>query len=276
MNFPQFWARGDYRGFQAWRWSANSLQEAQQLAEEAAQKLAVRFRSGERLPNRGYYPDRPFREEILREVRNSANEISAVITRNSYGCEVLNTARIMFVDIDLPDRKPQRGFFQRLFGKPIVLPDHEQSAVVLKIENWTRQNAEWGWRIYRTHAGLRLLATQGLIGADAAMTGQIFEAFGADPLYRKLCESQNCFRARLTPKPWRCGIRRKPERWPWLTSQAENRFRRWEEKYKSRIPNWATCELIRTVGNRIVHPEVQSIVEIHDQATGARTKLPLA
>jgi hypothetical protein len=74
-----------------------------------------------------------------------------------------------------------------------------------KIENWSRNHPEWGWRIYRTRAGLRLLATQGLVEADSDVADGVFEALGADPLYRKLCKTQKCFRARLTPKPWRCG-----------------------------------------------------------------------
>ena len=50
----------------------------------------------------GYYPNRPFREQIIRELKDAAGQTSAVITRNAYGCLVLNTARMMFVDIDLP------------------------------------------------------------------------------------------------------------------------------------------------------------------------------
>ncbi len=115
MNFPQFWARGRSGEFFTWRWSFQSLAEAQALAEEAAQQLADRFRMG-LLPPRhgGYYPNRPFREQILQEIKNGAGEVSAVITLNSYGCQVLNTKHVMFVDIDLPEPKRSGGFFQRL------------------------------------------------------------------------------------------------------------------------------------------------------------------
>lgn len=211
MNFPQFWARGGSGDMLAWRWSAKSLEEAQALANQAAAKLADRLRAGDRPPaHGGYYPDRPFREQVLQEITNGAGETSAVVTRNSYGCLVLNTARVMFVDIDLPEPK-RPGFFQKLFGKSeLATSRNPLDATLLKIENWTRQHPEWGWRIYRTRAGLRLLATQGLIEADSAVADDVFEALGADPLYRKLCRTQKCFRARLTPKPWRIGIRSKP------------------------------------------------------------------
>ena len=276
MNFPQFWARGSSGGFACWRWSSRSLAEAQSLANQAAQQLADRFRTGDFPTKHGYYQDRPFREQVMQEIKNSSGEATAVITRNSYGCLVLNTASVMFVDIDLPEPKPP-GFFKRLFGKPAPAPPvNQQSAAMAKIETWTRNHPEWGWRFYRTRAGLRLLATQGLVEADSDIATGVFEALGADPLYRKLCKSQNCFRARLTPKPWRCGVHRKPQRWPWLNPKQEISFQKWDAQYASYSANWATCEFIRQIGNSTVHPDVQVVVKLHDDATRVGSKLQLA
>jgi hypothetical protein len=278
MNFPQFWARGRSGDFFAWRWSFQNAAEAQSLANQAAQKLAERFRAGD-FPSKqwGYYPDRPFREQILQEFKSDAGELSAVVTRNSYGCRVLNTSRVMFVDIDLPEPKRPGGFFKRLFGNPLpTTPSNSQEAAIVKVENWTRANPEWGWRIYRTHSGLRLLATQGVMEPDSEIAERIFEALGADPLYRKLCKTQKCYRARLTPKPWRCGFRAKPERWPWLDSRQERRFEKWEVTYQSFSGNWATCELLRKIGNPVVHPEAQAVIKLHDGPTRAESKLQLA
>jgi hypothetical protein len=277
MNFPQFWARGECNGFPVWRWSAQSQAEAQTLADQAAQQLAARFAAGDFPPKHGgYYPDRPFREPILQEIRDAAGNLAAVITRNAYGCQVLNTARVMFVDIDLPEPK-RPGFFQKLFGKATpVSPQQTHAGALATIENWTRHQPDWGWRIYRTRAGLRLLATHALVEADSAATSEMFEALGADPLYRKLCANQKCFRARLTPKPWRCGVHSKPERWPWRDEKREKRFQKWEMLYQSYAFNWATCELLRQLGNPAVHPEVQPILDLHDQATKAESHLQLA
>ncbi len=278
MNFPQFWARGRSGEFFTWRWSFQSLAEAQALAEEAAQQLADRFRMG-LLPPRhgGYYPNRPFREQILQEIKNGAGEVSAVITLNSYGCQVLNTKHVMFVDIDLPEPKRSGGFFQRLFGNAEVVPSATaESESMAKIESWSRSNSAWGWRVYRTRSGLRLLATQGLFDADSDSARAAFEALGADPLYRKLCQTQKCFRARLTPKPWRCGMTAKPDRWPWLEPKHEKRFQKWETAYRQKAANFATCEFVRHVGNPQVHPEVQPIIKLHDSFTRADPRLPLA
>jgi hypothetical protein len=278
MNFPQYWAKGETARFICWRWSFQSIVEAQTLANEAVQMLEARFPDGNYPPKHGgYYPNRPFREQVLQEIKGEAGDVSAVVTRNSYGCQVLNTARVMFVDIDMPEPKRTGGFFQRLFGKPDLTPPiNHQSAAITKVENWTRNHPEWGWRIYRTFAGLRLLAMQGLVEADSKVADGVFEALGADPLYRKLCQTQKCFRARLTPKPWRCGIHSKPQRWPWQNAKAEQKFQKWEAQYQSCSAKWATCEFINQIGNPSVHPEVQAIMKLHDDATRVGSKMQMA
>lgn len=276
MNFPAFWACGVNGNFRCWRWSSHSLAEAQALADAAAQQLADRFRRGELPPpHRGYYPDRPLREPVLQEIKNDSGETIAVITRNSCGCLVLNTARVMFVDVDLPaPRRP--GLLARLFGKTAATPSVSENVALAKVEDWTRNHPDWGWRIYRTRAGLRLLATHALFAPQVVVDGGVFDALGADPLYRQLCRSQNCFRARLTPKPWRCGVRSKPERWPFPDARAEKHFQKWQAHYESFAANWAACEFVKTIGNGAVHPDVRPVLAAHDRLTRAASKLNLA
>jgi hypothetical protein len=278
MNFPPFWARGLRGDFSCWRWSAKSLAEAQALADQAVEQLADRFKHGD-IPAKGrrYYPDRPFREQVLRELKNPAGELVGVVTRNSYGCLVLNTSHVMFIDVDLPEPRRGGGFFSRLFGKPQPVPaGRPEDAVLVKAESWSRNHREWGWRIYRTRAGLRLLATHALFEPDVAATDGVFDALGADPLYRQLCITQKCFRARLTPKPWRCGLYRKAERWPWLDAKAEARFHKWLAVYESKSSPYATCATIRKPGSADIHPDVQLVLAVHDEATRAESKLGLA
>jgi hypothetical protein len=278
MNFPKFWARGKIGDFICWRWSSLSLEEAQARANEAARQLAERIRGGGRPLKRGsYYPDRPFREQVLEEMKSANGDVAAVVTRNSYGCLVLNTSRIMFVDVDLPEPKVSRGLFSKLFGKPDLTPPRDlQGEVIRKVENWSKAHPDWGWRIYRTRAGLRLMATHDLIDANSSQAIEVFTAFGADPLYQKLCQSQKCYRARLTPKPWRCGVKGKPDRWPWLEPKAETRFEKWETQYNDRSAAWSTCELVRKIGSQEVHPEIAPILSYHDSATRIGKGLQLA
>jgi hypothetical protein len=277
MNFPQFWARGNSKGFSCWRWSDKSVAEAQSLADAAARQLADRFAHGDFPPKGGgYYPDRPFREPVIQEIKDDRGGRSAVITRNAYGCLVLNTARVMFVDVDLPEPK-KPGLFQKLFGKTSTEPPPlTESAALAKVENWTRSRPDWGWRIYRTRAGLRLLATHALFDPETAASDEVFGALDADPLYRKLCQTQKCFRARLTPKPWRCGVRTKPERWPFPDARAEKHFQKWDAQYQSMSFNWATCALVKKLGNDAVHPAIQPVLKLHDDMTKVESGLKLA
>jgi hypothetical protein len=278
MNFPQFWARGESGDVSCWRWSSKSLAEAQVLANQAAEQLAERFRHGDLPQHRhGYYPNRPFREQILQEVRNLSGEVVAIVTRNSYGCQVLNTARVMFIDVDLPEPQRKGGLLSQLFSKPKPAPlTNPQDSVIAKAEAWTRNHPEWGWRAYRTRAGVRLLATHTLFEPEVVATDGVFDAVGADPLYRQLCSTQKCFRARLTPKPWRCGVYRHAERWPWLSPKAKARFMKWEALYESKSREWAACESICKIGNSEVHPDVTHVLALHDEATRATSKLQLA
>lgn len=278
MNFPKYWAKGVHGEFACWRWSDSSVAEATELAREAVRRLAERFASGERL-ERGYgYADRPLREPVLRELRTPEGDPAAVITRNSYGCLVLNTSRVMFVDVDLPEpESPASTWLKSLFGKP--RPPQGNAAedkVVALAEGWVRQHPGWGWRIYRTRMGLRLLATHDLFEGDGPSTEVVFEALGADPLYRRLCKAQRSFRARLTPKPWRCRVGKPPAQWPWPDAAAEARFKAWDQRYLEACRDRATCELVGTAGNGQLHPTVELIRRIHDDSTRVGSGLPLA
>jgi hypothetical protein len=143
-------------------------------------------------------------------------------------------------------------------------------------EAWNQSHPDWGRRIYRTKAGLRLLATHGLFDPEDATADQAFAALGADPLYRRLCRTQKCFRARLTPKPWRCGFRNPPSRWPWADKKAEARYKDWVVLYQKACRDYATCQLTSTPGSQQVDPTVQVILKVHEETTLANSELALA
>src|SRR5688572_2618774 len=170
MNFRKFWAKGfatsakGRRPFECWGWSDGSFEEARQRGEEHARKVAARFEAGEDVHGRRYYGDRPFREEILERIGNGNGATAAVITRNSYGCQVLNTAGLMFVDVDLqkgPDNSDASWWSQLLWKRPKTPPPKEDQAIIERGRQWAEQNPGWGWRVYRTRSGLRFVATHG-------------------------------------------------------------------------------------------------------------------
>src|SRR5688572_18341267 len=57
-----------------------------------------------------------------------------------------------------------------------------------------------------------------------------------DPVYRRMCRNQRCFRARVSPKPWRIGLtehlRPRPGVWPVKPERLPQR-NEWIRRYES-------------------------------------------
>jgi hypothetical protein len=178
----------------------------------------------------------------------------------------------MFIDIDLPETTARQGLFG-LFTRKGPQPD-EQALVSIRQGLHTVSGASF--RIYRTAAGFRVLATDPLYepGSDAAE--RVMQAVGSDPAFVTLCRLQKSFRARLTPKWWRCGGERPPGTFPRETSEEQQRFADWLRWYETASRDSATCLFVGEIGWKRIHPEVRDIVQVHDQMTRAGSGLPLA
>ena len=105
MNFPRFWQVARTGSVWTWGWSDLSDDDALALARQRQQRVFawIDGRSPVRELARYGDPDRPMREQVLREFRGPDGQLAAVQTRNSYGCFVLNTAGLVFVDVDTPE-----------------------------------------------------------------------------------------------------------------------------------------------------------------------------
>jgi hypothetical protein len=271
MIIPKYWAKGvakvkDEGGeieLAFWRWSDTSQAEAAQAAEARAREIASRFTSFRQLDRYGY-ADRPLREEVVEAIGGSAGRESAIITRNAYGALILNTARAMFIDIDFDTQERSGPFLSlgKLTGKGAPSQLTKQ---LERIEAWARQHPQWSMRVYRTFGGLRGLITNELFEPADPSSIEVLKSLNSDPLYVRLCRAQECFRARLTPKPWRCGIAAPPSRYPWPTSSAEITQRQWERNYEYATNRYTTCQLVKEIGSQSMHPEVARIVAVHDQ-----------
>ncbi len=260
MHFPKYWAVGKSGSFTCWRSSEVSVDDALAKAVEGAKAVEARVKGGDRKWQYGY-PGREVREEVLSEGRDASGSLTWAVTRNAYGCEVLNTAGLVFVDVDLGERAP-----------PAAATPHLDKA-----RRWVDAHPAWGLRVYRTAAGLRLVATHAAVSpTDAVVTDDLFPALGADPLYQRLCKVQRSYRARLTPKPWRCGLSAPKQRWPWADASMEKRFRGWQARYDLAAKSFATCELLAELGEKTVAPELAPLIERHDLAARVGSGLPLA
>ena len=292
MLIPRYWARatarverspvGGVREVASWRWSETSAEEAAARAAVAVSALAARLDAGERFPDRYLYGDRrPLREEIVREIAADRGSPAAAVTRNSYGCLVLNTARAAFVDVDLDTVEPPRRLgwtlFSVVFGASAPgRRANETIAPPQLLHDWLEEDGARGARVYRTAAGFRYLLTGAPVEPASDDADRMLAALGSDPLYRRLCRAQNCFRARLTPKPWRCGARSPRGGYPRLGRRAVSEFERWLRSYDRKRAGYAACRFVGALGAAEVAPEIAPIVELHDRWSDAQTGLPLA
>lgn len=288
MKLAKYWTRetseainsnGRHVRATARGWSNDSMQAARSVARDIAQRLAQSI-----YPTRDrqyLYGDRPLPEPVLQEFQ------SAVVTRNVYGAEVLNTSDLMFIDVDKQpiqnnSAKPSalKMGLRAFFGKspapaefaPPAQKDHPE---VRKIQSVADRNNLTG-RIYSTAAGYRVLITSSSFRPGDSAAEDMLRQFGSDPLYIRLCRLQESFRARLTPKPWRCGLRNPPVMFPFETPLEQSRFDAWEKTYAGASGRFATCRFMASFGSGRVVSGFEELVRYHDRETKAASSLPLA
>lgn len=285
MKIPKYWAQasqsvqdeeGQWLKLAAWRWSDASTDEARQLAQARVQEIVAKVQRGETL-NRYSYGERPLREETIQAINSTENKELGIITRNAYGALVLNATQAMFIDIDFEEEGVGSSLaaqLRKLSGR--AAPPTQEQRVLQSLQQWTARNPGVGLRVYRTAGGVRGLITNELFDPTQDRTQQILREFNSDPLYTKLCRDQQCFRARLSPKPWSCDIESPPARYPWEDARAETNYRVWEERYNNAASRYDVCRLLAQIGSTEVHPEIEPILSAHDQWCCSGRDLQLA
>lgn len=281
MNIPRFWANTEGRAKNAnhdeillrrWGWSSISLEDAARHAQQRFNEFATKV-SGGPVPEDFYaYGRSPIREQWLEELHDNAGDTLGVLTRNVYGAVILNTSDVMFLDIDLPHQW-NTGLVGRLFGRKPQDPAD-------KILSWLHETlpglTSSGFRIYRTYAGLRLLSHDSGHSADSESVQKLMEQLNVDPAYRHLCKVQQCFRARLTPKPWRCGCKRPPGRYPHEDTQTARVFEHWLADYEKKIAGYATCCYLDSIGSKHSDDRATLVRTLHDELSLAESGKQLA
>ena len=280
MKIPSFWTHawvddqgepveqpgGSRACFVAHGWSDGDPAEARARALERARRVAQRVAGGESQELQEWYAygDRPVREAII----DRNDEQGWIITRNAYGSLVLNTDRVMFIDLD--DPVPQRssgGLLGALFGRKSKADDEDHGAVVRRrVADVVSALDGINLRLYRTAAGFRAIVTSECYEPASDLARQTLDAFEADPAYVRLCGIQESFRARLTPKPWRCSGVAAPEvRFPFKSEQETRRFDRWLRRYEKVIGRYAVCEMVETIGSGQIIDAARPIIDLHDR-----------
>lgn len=268
MRFPKYWqAAKNSTGLVVARgWSDHSEAEAKQRAEERLQRILnwLRSSASDDLDRYSYVIDDSICEPIIDRVVDRHGAEIAVISRNAYGALVLNTTAVMMVDIDIESTIKRPGFIARIFGAKPLPAELVLKQKIEDVRNWQRHNPQYAFRIYRTAAGLRLVFTNQVFEHIDAAVISILDELHCDPLYRELCKSQNCFRARLTPKPWRIGLLPPVDKFPFWTDAQESAFNKWYSNYVTAANQWAVCEMLESLGTAPTHPLALQIIELHD------------
>lgn len=285
------------RDLALWGWSVDSPEEAQQHAHVRWQQAVARgVPSFDLEAAREYYPREHLPEQILEEMHDAQGTLVGAVTRNRYGAEVLNSDVLMICDVDFPAEvvrreaagPPRRGLLSRLLRRPAPPAESDgferglpgegvarqaYETVLERIGAFCAAHPELGVRAYRTLCGFRLLITgSGLLpGSEGARA--LMHELGTDPLYTTLCQVHETYRARLTPKPWRVGVRTPWPVRPWFAEQRW--FRDWLGRYQEACAHVAVCRLVGTYGPGSSGAEAE-LVARHDAAVRATSGLRLA
>ena len=297
-------------------WSDASQAAAQSHADERARESLERILAGQSLNRRepkvpyNGAEGVPIREEIV------ARHGPTLITRNSYGALCLNTPNVLFADIDFPTAPSCRfiialmpllflgalamgvrfgslrtilflmamaPFAAALAAGPIHrvltrLHGGAEAMALRRVRRYAEQNQDWSLRPYRTPAGLRVLATHRTFAPDEQEVGTFFRSLCTDSIYVRMCTRQQCFRARVSPKPWRIGIsshmRPRPGTWPVAPEKLEMRTA-WIAEYERQAEGFAACAFLESLGSGVTHREVQSVIDLHDALCHAQSGRPL-
>lgn len=270
MNIPPYWVRkeqriGDYTcrltGF-----SHSSMQAAWKMLQQHAdimQKFfatvpteasAQRMRAALR-KLRGQ--DGDTYEACLLEPVWRAVDAANVITRNRYGALVVNSTDTCFADVDTAPASLWE-MVKGLFGAGTP-PERRLLNVMRQIH---AEQPKLSMRLYRTAKGWRVLLSGEGIELDSSLVDTLFHRLHVDPLYRNLCRKQACWRARLTPKPWRLHLPRCPQ--AECSEDAASVQAEWVREYEDACEGRAVCRLVESFGPRLQG----GIPELHDELTG--------
>lgn len=305
MQVRRFWAFVEVKAgpdaeypARIWGGSDTSEEDARNRARQRADSIDwSSLARGDRPPRPGagyQYTRGANPEPMIEEFLDENGKRVAAITINRYGVRVLNTARLVFVDIDLEgmtheklrvietaptnEARGIRRLFLRAFRSMRPSLDEIERAVCGRLEEWADAGNERGARLYRTAKGWRVLVSAPTMDPTLPEAASFMSMLGCDPAYMVLCRAQECFRARLTPKPWRLSAVASPERSDYATyHHPDGALLAWMIDYERASVSHAVCELVSTIGNNSIPKGIAgTLISLHDDSTGVGSGLPLA
>jgi hypothetical protein len=229
------------------------------------------------------------------------------ITRNGYGCRTLCVEKLFIADIDCYHWNPWGrillkvpGVWGRLrdlclsltaWGRAKVAQEKKErfiwesakskamelwpEASTERLESLTRickfgmEDSSLSFDIHRTTRGFRVIERSRAWDARAQETLNLMQQLGCDELYMTLCRKQDCFRARLEAKPWRCGSVRPPVKYPFNGIHDEQAFTTWLNDFQDKAKHRRACAWIGHLGADSHWEPARALCKLHEEQTGS-------
>lgn len=240
--------------------SLTSQDEADRFAQENANRnLEAALAEGPcSAASYAYAVDRQI-EPLVESLAGLDGKTAAHITINSYGALVMNASSLLFADVDTTSD-----------GEPGADAKADETAAV-NLRVALERNPSLSFRVYRTRNGWRYLCTNRTFDPTSEETRTLLKALGSDEKYIVLCRVQRCFRARLTPKPWRTG------QFTPSINLARGVPRRVLATYLRKADGYSTTQFVTTTGSdKQPSLELAGLIDYHDRWSRAATQKPLA
>jgi hypothetical protein len=104
------------------------------------------------------------------------------------------------------------------------------------------------------------------------MVSELFKRFNCDRTYIFFCKRQQCFRARLSPKPSYIKTKGIKLKFP-LNEEQNSQLDNWLKDYEATSEEYATCRFKIELGD--YSGREHSTIREHDSYTKAHSGLPL-
>lgn len=169
------------------------------------------------------------------------------ISRCHYGALVINTNDVFIADVDISESSS----LPQLRTKKSYIEYFDRMSGALRND----------FVVYETCRGFRVIMISDTCDPTSKLSKAYMDLFLADKLYSHNCEYQKCYRARLTPKPTRVGLKNLDED---ILTTEEN----WIKNYKKACEGRNVAFLHR-VSNKLVplkcNPKALRFLCLHDE-----------
>ena len=170
--------------------------------------------------------------------------------------------------------KMSRGTGQLPY-KPIFPKYNRPIDILRPLLKFLKEHNDWSVRVYQTAWGYRGIVTHERFDPTDESTLDLMKQFHCDRRYIDFCKFQGSFRARVSPKPFRCGFQYAKIakgfrfRYPCIPEDkySEELYTKAVQIYENKSRDYAVCRYLGTLGSEQIHPTLYPLIEQHDMLT---------